>query len=144
MEVSEEMPDEPNLFLRAFDTAILDGPFKIYFSENHEEIALELYSRLQKEVNRKNDSEEKNIYILLYPNQEVFLSSFFDSELSSVEGRSFDEHVFSGEKVFKSTYIKAQFQDDVVFGVKGVDEGFCMDSLMIDIKEQAFDNVLIN
>ena len=73
----------------AFNTAIFDGPFRIYFSQAQEAYALKIYFYLQKKLGEqfksaKNDYKkiDRNLYIMLYPNGESF-------------GRSFDVTPFS-------------------------------------------------
>ena len=77
----------------AFNTAIFDGPFRIYFSQAQEAYALKIYFYLQKKLGdqfktakQNYKSKDQNLYIMLYPNDESFERSFdvapFDENLS--------------------------------------------------------------
>ena len=91
----------------AFNTAIFDGPFRIYFSQAQEAYALKIYFYLQKKLGEqfkaaKNDYRVKdlNLYIMLYPNEESF-------------GRSFDVAPFSDGLSMELFY------SEFVIGVNG-------------------------
>ena len=67
----------------AFDAAIFDGPIKIYFSQQQEGPALDLYFRIQKRLKETYektktmfDDTHKTLFVMLYPNSESFHHSF--------------------------------------------------------------------
>jgi|GEM_PF-6075476 len=90
-------------FNENFNTAIFSDPIRIYFSQEHESHALEIYSHMQ---SRKNQWEKflnkkaggKYCYIMLY-----------------ADGRHFNE-CFQGDE---SPYAPGSFGDDFVMGVNG-------------------------
>jgi hypothetical protein len=67
----------------AFNAAIYDGPLRIYFAQSDESEALKVYFHLQQKIlvdqpdscTQMRD-EGRNIFVMLYPNDEVFTSSF--------------------------------------------------------------------
>jgi hypothetical protein len=66
-----------------FNTAVFDGPIRIYFAQHQETMALEVYCRLQeylKDVQgRLRDMFRANgltVFILLYPSTDSFEKSF--------------------------------------------------------------------
>jgi hypothetical protein len=74
---------QSRFFHPAFNSAIFDGPVRIYFSQIHESLALKIYFSLQqKSLEALNQAKAisrdqgKNILIMLYPNQETFQMSF--------------------------------------------------------------------
>ena len=74
---------QSKFFNPAFNSAIFDGPIRIYFSQAHESQALKIYFCLQqkyldlvnvaKEIHKKDG---RNLLIMLYPDQEAFGMSF--------------------------------------------------------------------
>lgn len=70
-------------FNTAFNAAIFDGPFRIYFAQYQEAHALKIYfglqnlmrTSLQDEVG-KLKADKKCVFVMLYPNEETFLKSF--------------------------------------------------------------------
>ncbi len=74
---------QSKFFNPAFNSAIFDGPIRIYFAQLHEALALKIYfliqQKLSNEVARaKEISKAKgaNILVMLYPSEEGFLMSF--------------------------------------------------------------------
>ena len=74
-------------FNPAFNSAIFDGPLRIYFAQFHESLALKIYFGLQQkhpeilEVAKARFRRDGcNALVMLYPSQEAFCLSF---ELSS-------------------------------------------------------------
>lgn len=70
-------------FNPAFNSAVFDGPFRIYFSQFHESLALKIYFHLQSFVAKEDynlkefqNQTGQSILILLYPNKESFGMSF--------------------------------------------------------------------
>ena len=70
-------------FNPAFNSAIFDGPVRIYFAQFHESFALKIYFHLQNHF--KSDlslakdiskSVHSNILIMIYPTQDNFILSF--------------------------------------------------------------------
>lgn len=74
---------QSQFFNTAFNAAIFDGPFRIYFAQYQEAHALKIYFGLQQLMRTgleaqilKMKSEKKCIFIMLYPNEDTFLHSF--------------------------------------------------------------------
>lgn len=80
-------------FNPAFNSAIFDGPVRIYFAQCHESLALKIYFSLQhkfpeemataKELYKKLGS---NVLVMIYPTTESFSMSFEDSQSFLQEG----------------------------------------------------------
>ena len=74
---------QSQFFTTAFNAAIFDGPFRIYFAQYQEAHALKIYfglqnlmrTNLQDEV-QKLKGDKKCVFIMLYPTEETFLTSF--------------------------------------------------------------------
>jgi hypothetical protein len=78
---------QSRFFNPAFNSAIFDGPVRIYFSQIHESLALKIYFSLQQKSSEAlaqakalSRDHGKNILIMLYPNQETFQMSFEDQD----------------------------------------------------------------
>ena len=88
-------------FSSVFNTAIFDGPVRVYFSQHQEQEALKLYFRIQKKIqaSEKLQAMESGptIFVMLYPN-----------------GDSFDETFSTGDET-----VVESLGDDFVIGVKG-------------------------
>ncbi len=69
---------QSTFYTPAFNSAIFDNNILIYYSQNNEKIALEIYFRMQNEYSevrqcwQQNGNENKCIYVLLYPEQNLF------------------------------------------------------------------------
>ena len=74
-------------FSPAFNSAIFDGPLRIYFAQFHESFALKIYFLLQnkfqdelmraKEISKNSHS---SIFVMVYPTQDHFTLSFDSAE----------------------------------------------------------------
>lgn len=74
---------QSKFYSSSFNTAIFDGPIRIYFAQAHESIALKIYLQIQQqlieEVQLAKDKaklSQANVLIMMYPSQESFLLSF--------------------------------------------------------------------
>ena len=92
-------------FNPAFNSAIFDGPVRIYFSQFHESLALKIYFSLQQELAGQmaeakviHKQSGRNILVMLYPSQESFQMSF--------EGQN-------------SLLVKDQLDGDNLIGING-------------------------
>lgn len=68
-----------------FNTALFDGPFRFYFSQSYESVALKIYHLMQtqnfelwSQVKKWSEATKKHIFILVYP-------SFADVEMAFQE-----------------------------------------------------------
>lgn len=105
-------------FNPAFNSAIFDGPIRIYFAQFHEAFALKTYFLIQQKLvaeltKARQVSKESgaNILLLVYPDSENFNVSF------------------ATEK--KSALIEVEkWQENVVIGLRGPIEDTELDQLM--------------
>lgn len=70
-------------FNPAFNSAIFDGPVRIYFAQFHESLALKIYFSLQQrypqqltEAKENYKINSQNILVMLYPTKDSFAMSF--------------------------------------------------------------------
>ncbi len=95
-------------FNPAFNSAIFDGPLRIYFAQFHEALALKIYFLIQqkwpqefaraKELSKKMNS---NVLILIYPTNDSFVLSM-------------ENHSALTEK-----WVKEDWNQDVVVALRG-------------------------
>lgn len=86
-------------FNPAFNSAIFDGPVRIYFAQFHEALALKIYFLLQKkyaaemakakELSRHDD---RVIMVMLYPSIESFQMSFDSDPPGFLHHDFFEDH----------------------------------------------------
>lgn len=84
MSESSFILSQSKFYTPSLNGAIFDGPFRIYFAQNQEPEALKVYFHLQNQLEAQFEEakeviDDKNIYIMIYPTQDVFERSF-DSE----------------------------------------------------------------
>lgn len=67
----------------AFNAAIFDGPIRIYFAQYQEAQALKLYFNIQERFSRLRQQARglfkergRNLFVMLYPTQDIFADSF--------------------------------------------------------------------
>jgi hypothetical protein len=88
-----------------FNTALFDGPFRIYFSQSYESSALKIYHILQTQheelwaqLKRWSSTTKEHVFLLMYPEvkdiQMIFESQTSDS--CQVQLESWDEGVAIG------------------------------------------------
>ena len=82
-----------------FNTALFDGPLRIYFSQSYESSALKLYHLIQtehanlwKQVKEWSLQNKEHIYLLIYPDLKSAKIIFGDDNLSDS-----DENIFMQE-----------------------------------------------
>lgn len=70
-------------FNPAFNSAIFDGPFRIYFAQIHESLALKIYFSMQQKfpeavqkAKEAHKSQGTNLLVMLYPSADAFQMSF--------------------------------------------------------------------
>lgn len=90
----------------AFNSAIFDGPIRIYFVQFHETYALKIYfmlqERYQESLNRYKDiakQTERTLLIMIYPTEDSF------------------QKAFSGKPLHKGNFAMAQDGRECVFGL---------------------------
>ena len=74
-------------FVTDFNSAIFDGPIRIYFTQTQESLALKVYFHIQnrfgEEVKKLKDVSagvHTSLFILIYPNSESFAKGFDSNE----------------------------------------------------------------
>jgi hypothetical protein len=74
---------QSKFFNPAFNSAIFDGPIRIYFAQFHEALALKIYFMIQQKLTNEltrakeiSKARGANILVMLYPSEESFLLSF--------------------------------------------------------------------
>ncbi len=74
---------QSQFFNPAFNSAIFDGPLRIYFAQIHESLALKIYFSLQQkfagEMARAKELHkalDRNVLLMLYPSTDSFALSF--------------------------------------------------------------------
>lgn len=110
-------------FNPAFNSAIYDGPVRIYFAQLHESLALKIYFSIQQSLAdewlKSWEFSKKvggNIHIMIYPNEEAF-------------GLSFERT--NGDKNFSMEVMNA----DVIVGMKKPIEENQLEPFIQEIKE---------
>jgi hypothetical protein len=58
----------------SLNSAIFDGPLRIYFAQSQESLALKIYFQLQKVIDKYGHQQNPNWYfvILIYPSRSIF------------------------------------------------------------------------
>lgn len=114
-------------FNPAFNSAIFDGPIRIYFAQFHEPLALKIYFMVQQQlVNEMSRAKEMakvsgaNILVMIYPTAESF-------------GLSFDG------KPENTPFETERWNEDIVIGLRGPIDDTKMD-LLIDSLRLTMDN----
>lgn len=109
-------------FNPAFNSAIFDGPIRIYFAQFHEPLALKIYFMIQQqliqEMSRAKEVSKAsgaNILVMIYPTTESFTLSF--------DGKPTDTP-FETEK----------WNEDVVIGLRGPIEDGRLELLMESLR----------
>lgn len=112
-------------FHPAFNSAIYDGPLRLYFAQFHESLALKIYFMAQqklqgiwshaKEVSRQTGS---TVLILIYPSVEFFDQTFAHAERAS--------HRVAID----------QFEQDLLFGVRGPFEDVELEPFFIVLENE--------
>lgn len=112
---------QSRFFTPAFNSALFDGPIRIYFSQFHESLALKIYFGLQQ--NFAEDMEKakdyhrvlgRNILVMLYPSTESFSLSF--------EGQ-------------KGEYVIDQLEEDHLIGINGPFEDEMLPTILQSISK---------
>jgi hypothetical protein len=110
-------------FNPAFNSAIFDGPIRIYFAQFHEPLALKIYFMVQQqlvtEMARAKEMAKasgSNILVMVYPTAESFTLSFDNKN---------ENTPFETEK----------WNEDVVIGTRGPIEDKHLDLLIESLRQ---------
>ena len=105
----------------ALNTAIFDGPFRIYFAQNDEEVALKVYCLVQQKLGslyervKNNSNPEQNIFIVLHPEDDIF------------------NHALESEQIEKGI-LKEDYNSDPIFVLDPKLEDRLLDPMFTEIK----------
>ncbi len=106
---------QSKFFNPAFNSAIFDGPVRIYFAQFHESLALKIYFALQQryaaEMTRAKELHkflDRTVLIMLYPSSESF------------------QHSFEGSDFLAADHL----MDDTVIGINGPFEDVNLDKVL--------------
>lgn len=95
-------------FSPAFNSAIFDGPVRIYFAQFHESLALKIYFMLQQKwpaefarAKELSKAAHANIMIMIYPTEDSFLGSI------------------ENDKTGRAPWIAEDWNQDVVIALRG-------------------------
>lgn len=112
-------------FHPSFNTAIFDGPLRVYFTQAQEPEALKIYFSLQSKAFKEESTVEERsmealrkepsstLFIMIYPNKELFMQSF-DQDID---------------------FAVAQMDRDVVVGVNGPLSDKTRDDILAYVKD---------
>lgn len=110
---------QSRFFNPAFNSAIFDGPVRIYFAQFHESAALKVYfltqQKLVSELARAKEVSKQahaNILVMMYPSVDSFELSFDES--TDLENK----------------FCISQLHEDVVIGVRGPIEDSDLEPMM--------------
>lgn len=105
-----------------FNTALFDGPFRIYFSQSYESSALKIYHILQtqhedlwKQLKHWSSSTKEHVFLLMYPEakdvQMIFENQTANSDFCQVQLECWDEGVAIGlTQPHNDTDVESQIQ----------------------------------
>ena len=115
---------QSKFFSPAFNSAIFDGPVRIYFAQFHEALALKIYFLIQQKLSAEvahakelSKAMGANILVMIYPTEESFLMSF-ENETGPAAPLAVDK-----------------WHDDVVIGLRGPIEDDQLDFLVSTLRE---------
>lgn len=116
---------QSKFFNPAFNSAIFDGPVRIYFSQIHESLALKIYFSLQqkaqdtlshaKEIQKQSG---KNLLVMLYPNHDAFHMSFEEQPEGDNQFLAFDH-----------------LEDDSIIGINGPFEDHQLENVVAAVQK---------
>ncbi|MES2802006.1 MAG: hypothetical protein V4654_05900 [Bdellovibrionota bacterium] len=96
-----------------FNTALFDGPFRIYFSQSYESVALKIYHLLQTqdlalwtEYKKWSEKTKKHAFILIYPTDQDLAIAFDGEKSAPLMNRLWDEGLILG---FANSYSDEAF-----------------------------------
>jgi len=110
---------QSRFFNPAFNSAIFDGPVRIYFSQIHESLALKIYFSLQQKAQNElalAKGSGRSVLVMLYPNHESFQMSFDEKTDEKTDGQDglLVLDVLDGDSVVG---INGPFEDDQLSNV---------------------------
>lgn len=100
MEDKMLMVTDSRYFSREFNTAIIDGPLRIYFADRQESEALKIYFDIQEILADRGmrlesiPMEKPNMFLMLYPSKQTFKDAFENEE--ELASGKFGEHLVLG------------------------------------------------
>lgn len=119
---------QSKFFNPAFNSAIFDGPVRIYFAQSHESLALKIYFALQQQFSSEmmrakelHKFMERTVLVMLYPTEESYQIAFETRENAASENLG----------------------EDTIIGVKGPFDDQKLDEVLAQIMRafQAWDQI---
>jgi hypothetical protein len=90
-------------FNPAFNSAIFDGPMRIYFAQSHESMALKIYFLAQQKLSNElatakemSKMAQANILVMIYPDEDSFETSFNNGMDKNIIVEAWNEDVVIG------------------------------------------------
>ncbi len=105
-------------FIDAFNTAIIDGPLRIYFSDKHETEALHIYFEIQESLAKQGlqltslSGISQHTFVMLYPSEKDFDMIFTNAS----------ENVERPGRASQESWKTDEFGENIIFGLKNYDE----------------------
>lgn len=106
-------------FVDAFNTAIIDGPLRIYFSDKQESEALHIYFQIQENLAKQGllltalASSATHAFVMLYPDNNSFDQVFEKSNQDLWAIDQFGENIILGLKTFDEKEKRLEISDKV-------------------------------
>ena len=123
---SQRLVTQSPFFSPEFNTAIIDGPVRIYFADRFETEALQIYFRLQEVLQEDGiqlshiPHDDQNVFIMLYSGPEAFPKAMRPSASTTQQWhtRRFGNHDVIGIDIQKLNTEGAGFREDLCQKVK--------------------------
>lgn len=81
-----------------FNTALFDGPFRIYFSQSYESVALKIYHLLQSQdlalwtdYKKWSEKTKQHAFVLIYPSAQDAAMAFHTANEKEIHCQQWDE-----------------------------------------------------
>ena len=119
---------QSKFFNPAFNSAIFDGPVRIYFAQSHESLALKIYFALQQQFSNEmlrakeiHKFMERTVLVMLYPTPESYQLAFETHDNAASENLG----------------------EDTIIGIKGPFDDKKLDEVLAQIMRafQAWDQI---
>jgi hypothetical protein len=97
---TQSLVTNSRFFSQEFNTAIIDGPLRIYFADRQESEALHIYFEVQQALERAGQklsafpNDNPHLYLMMYPTRQSFIN-VFNWEDRAVYDR-YQEHLVLG------------------------------------------------
>lgn len=96
---------QSKFFSPAFNSAIFDGPVRIYFAQFHEALALKVYFMVQQKLSKEvaqakvvSKASGANILVMIYPTVDSFTMSFEDQANQTIAVEEWNDDMVIGTR----------------------------------------------